>query len=128
MNRTALACILRRLRTVQLRHTNRGSRSLGRPKLSPILRTPAQPRLYEATAALGEPTRDSIAFGGFLISPFGGAADVSEVVSLGEGGRARREIRRACYGRSGESVWYRSVGVWQFRSSDSGASTTTTPI
>ncbi|MEM8944151.1 MAG: hypothetical protein AAGD11_03130 [Planctomycetota bacterium] len=37
-------------------------------------------------AALGEPTRDSVAFGGFVISPFGGAADPSEVVSLGAGG------------------------------------------
>ncbi len=48
--------------------------------------TDPAPGFTNADAALGEPTRDSIAFGGFVISPFGGAADPSEVVSLGDGG------------------------------------------
>ena len=38
------------------------------------------------SAALGAPTRDSVGFGGFAVSPYGAAADVSEVVSLGDGG------------------------------------------
>lgn len=48
--------------------------------------TDPAPGFINGPAALGEPTRDSIAFGGFTISPFGGAADVSEVVSLGASG------------------------------------------
>jgi len=39
-----------------------------------------------SSAALGEPTHFSIAFGGFPTSPFSGAADGTELVSLGEGG------------------------------------------
>ncbi|MCG8448931.1 MAG: hypothetical protein MI725_05045 [Pirellulales bacterium] len=39
-----------------------------------------------SSSALGEPTRSSVAFGGFPITPFQSAADASEVVSLGEGG------------------------------------------
>lgn len=38
-------------------------------------------------AALGAPTRQSVAFGGSVVSPFRPAGDPSEVVSLGEGGR-----------------------------------------
>ncbi len=48
--------------------------------------TDPAPGFTNADAALGEPTRDSIGFGGFVISPFGGAADPSEIVSLGDGG------------------------------------------
>lgn len=48
--------------------------------------TDPTPGFVVPAAALGEPTRDSAAFGGFVISPFGGAADMSEVVSLGDGG------------------------------------------
>ena len=48
--------------------------------------TSPAPNFTNSVAALGEPTRDSIAFGGFVISPFGGAADASEAVSLGEAG------------------------------------------
>ena len=40
----------------------------------------------DSSAALGEPTRSSVAFGGFPITPFQSPADTSEVVSLGEGG------------------------------------------
>ena len=48
--------------------------------------TEPTPGFPNASAALGEPTRESIAFGGFVISPFVSAADPSEVVSLGAGG------------------------------------------
>ncbi len=44
------------------------------------------PGYINANAALGEPTHQSIAFGGYPVTPFSGAADVSELVSLGEGG------------------------------------------
>ncbi len=45
------------------------------------------PVLYDnGTAALGEPTRNSVAFGGYTVSPYSAPSDVSEVVSLGKGG------------------------------------------
>lgn len=37
-------------------------------------------------AALGAPTRDSVGFGGYAVSPFSSAGDVNEIVSLGDGG------------------------------------------
>jgi hypothetical protein len=40
----------------------------------------------DSSTALGEPTHFSIAFGGYPTSPFSAAADVTELVSLGEGG------------------------------------------
>ena len=44
------------------------------------------PGFTSGSSALGSPTRDSVAFGGYPISPFQSAADVTELVSLGEGG------------------------------------------
>ncbi|MEQ8846969.1 hypothetical protein [Botrimarina sp.] len=43
-------------------------------------------------AALGAPTRQSVAFGGYVVSPFSPAGDPSEVVSLGRGGRLTLEF------------------------------------
>ncbi len=49
----------------------------------------SSPPIYfdQPTAALGEPTRQSVAFGGYVVSPFSAPTDPSEVVSLGDGGR-----------------------------------------
>lgn len=48
----------------------------------------SDPPVYfdQATAALGEPTRQSVAFGGYVVSPFSSPSDPSEAVALGEGG------------------------------------------
>jgi hypothetical protein len=48
----------------------------------------SNPPIYfdQPTAALGEPTRQSVAFGGYVVSPFSAPSDPTEVVSLGEGG------------------------------------------
>ncbi|MDZ4656384.1 MAG: PEP-CTERM sorting domain-containing protein [Bythopirellula sp.] len=40
----------------------------------------------DPAVALGEPTHQSIAFGGYPVTPFSAAGGVTEVVSLGEGG------------------------------------------
>ncbi|TWT96823.1 hypothetical protein Pla108_25970 [Botrimarina colliarenosi] len=45
------------------------------------------PVLFDvADAALGMPTRQSVAFGGYVVSPFSAPTDPTEVVALGDGG------------------------------------------
>lgn len=45
------------------------------------------PDFFERSlSSLGEPTRQSLAFGGYVVSPFSPAGDPNEVVALGRGG------------------------------------------
>jgi hypothetical protein len=48
--------------------------------------TAPEPGFIDASTALGEPTRNSAAYGGYVVSPFSGASDATELVSLGAGG------------------------------------------